>query len=104
VELLTGNDAVVVYQNVEDRSSEVPGSGVDVPQLIFQFNAAGVIHPARAGRRLRWHRYGVVEITRGTGKQATLEGWISPDQQEGVNSCRVTHQLRHRRRRMDQVS
>jgi len=87
VELLAGNNAVVVYHNVEDRSSQVPGGSVEVPQLILQFNAAGVIDPAGSGRRLRWHRYGMVKITRGSGKQATLEGWVASGEQEGVNPC-----------------
>ena len=85
VELLAGNDAVVIYHNIENRSSQVPGRGIEVPQLILQFDATGVIHSACAGRGLRWHRNGVVEITRGPGKQATLEGRVPSGGQEGVN-------------------
>ena len=50
MELLAGNDAVVINHDVENRSSQVPGRGIEVPQLILQFNAAGVIDSAGAGR------------------------------------------------------
>ncbi len=103
MELLIGNDAVVVHQHVEHGSSQVPGRGVEMPQLIFQFDSAGVIHTPCTGRSLRRHRHGAVEITRRSSQQPTLEAGISPGDEEGVDSSRVTQQLRHGRRGADQV-
>ena len=54
MEHLTGHDPVVVHDGIENHSSEVPRRGIEMPELILQFDSARVIDAPGARRGARW--------------------------------------------------
>jgi hypothetical protein len=72
VQRLFRDDSIVIHQDVEDRSPQMPGSGIEVPQLVFQLDPPGVVNTTVGRRCLRWRRDGSIEIACGATEQASL--------------------------------
>ena len=71
VQLLPGHHPVIVHHRVEHDPTQMPCRCVEVAELVFQFDAPGVID---ASARPDWRRaapsHGLVQIARGAGEQA----------------------------------